>query len=84
MQIPMQALGVTHAITNLFKLKGTKLVTNMSQGDLDRVKVLKADESTPMFEPHKIKWKKSRAYNTLNVGLKRRKISGVSATINGP
>jgi hypothetical protein len=48
------------------------------------VKVLKADESTPMFEPHKIKWKKSRAYNTLNVGLKRRKIRGTNATKNGP
>jgi len=68
----------------MFKLKGTKLVTNMSYTDLDRVKVLKADEATPMFESHKIKWKKSRAYNTLNVGLKRRKIRGINATKNGP
>jgi hypothetical protein len=43
------------------------------------VKVLKADESTLMLEPHKIKWKKSKAYNTLKVGLKRCKKLNVCA-----
>jgi hypothetical protein len=50
------------------------------------VKVLKADGLVPMFEPHKIKWKKSKAYNTLKVGLKRcKKLNGCakSSTLLG-
>jgi hypothetical protein len=31
MQIPMQALGVTHNIKNIFDLEGTKLVLAMTK-----------------------------------------------------
>jgi hypothetical protein len=49
MQIPMQALGVTHKIKNLFELDDTKLRLTLSQEEVNQIKIVDK-EGNPFFK----------------------------------
>lgn len=49
MQIPMQALGVTHKIKNMFELDETKLRLALSLEEMSRVRILDK-EGNPFFK----------------------------------